>query len=64
MQMPALGVYPPCQVFPHWFELDVVEKVDQVGGEPAGAEYDHHRDAESAGGMERGGIWERISNIR
>ena len=61
--MIALGIYPPCQVFPHWFEADVVEKVDQVGGEPAGAEYDHHRDAESADVRERGGIGERISNM-
>ena len=33
-------------IFPHGGEADVVEEVDEVGGEPAGAEDDHHRDAE------------------
>ena len=37
--------------FPHGSEADVVKEVDQVGGEPASPEYDHHRDAEPEKGI-------------
>ena len=32
-------------LFPHGGESDVVEEVDEVGGEPARPEYHHHRNA-------------------